>query len=50
MLIHGNLDEVVSPNYLLDVKDFLIRNKLNVQTLMIEIVAIISQLKHQVRH
>ena len=24
MLIHGNLDEVVSPNYLLDAKDFLI--------------------------
>ena len=36
MLIHGNLDEVVSPNYLLDAKDFLIRNKLNIQTLMIE--------------
>ena len=36
MLIHGSLDEVVSPNYLLDAKDFLIRNKLNIQTLMIE--------------
>ncbi len=36
MLIHGNLDEVVSPNHLLDAKDFLIRNKLNIQTLMIE--------------
>ena len=36
MLINGNLDEVVSPNYLLDAKDFLIRNKLNIQTLMIE--------------
>ena len=36
MLIHGNLDEVVSPNYLLDAKDFLVRNKLNIQTLMIE--------------
>ena len=36
MLIHGNLDEVVSPNYLLDAKDFLIRNKYNIQTLMIE--------------
>ena len=36
MLIHGDLDEVVSPNYLLDAKDFLIRNKFNIQTLMIE--------------
>ena len=36
LLIHGNLDEVVSPNYLLDAKDFLLRNKINVETMMIE--------------
>ena len=36
LLIHGNLDEIVSPNYLLDAKDFLLRHKINVQTMMIE--------------
>ena len=33
MLIHGDLDEVVSPDHLLDAKDFLIRNKINIRTL-----------------
>jgi phospholipase/carboxylesterase len=36
LLIHGNLDEIVSPNYLLDAKDFLLRHKINIQTMMIE--------------
>ena len=36
LLIHGNLDEIVSPNNLLDAKDFLLRQKINVQTMMIE--------------
>ncbi len=36
LLIHGNLDEIVSPNYLLDAKDFLLRHKINVETMMVE--------------
>ena len=36
LLIHGSLDDIVSPNYLLDAKDFLLRNKINIDTLMIE--------------
>ena len=36
MLIHGDLDQVVHPNFMLEAKDFLIRNKIEVQTHLIE--------------
>ena len=36
MLIHGDLDEVVSPTSLLEAKDFLIRNNIEVETKMIK--------------
>ena len=36
LLIHGDEDEIVSPNYLLEAKDFLIRNNVNVETHMIK--------------
>mgnify|MGYP001292221400 CR=1 FL=1 len=36
LLIHGNSDEIVSPNSLLDAKDFFVRNKVSIETLMIE--------------
>ena len=36
LLIHGNLDKVVPPTSLLEAKDFLIRNNINVETKMIE--------------
>ena len=36
LLLHGEIDSVVSPNYLLDAKDFLLRNKIQVETHMIE--------------
>ncbi len=36
LLIHGDLDEVVSPTSLLEAKDFLIRNNIDVQTNMIK--------------
>ena len=35
LLIHGEQDEVVSPNFLLEAKDFLIRYKVDVETKMI---------------
>ncbi|MDA7712955.1 dienelactone hydrolase family protein [Candidatus Pelagibacter sp.] len=35
-LIHGDKDAVVSPTHLLEVKDFLIRNNVEVETKMIE--------------
>ena len=35
LLIHGDQDVVVPPNSLLEAKDFLIRNKINVETKMI---------------
>jgi len=35
LLIHGEQDEVVSPNFLLEAKDFLMRYKVNVETKMI---------------
>ena len=31
-LIHGDLDDVVSPTYLLEAKDFLLREKINIET------------------
>ena len=36
LLIHGDNDQIVSPTYLLEAKDFLIRNSVPVQTLMIK--------------
>tara|TARA_Y100000996_G_C22553775_1_gene654738 strand:+ start:2533 stop:3186 length:654 start_codon:yes stop_codon:yes gene_type:complete len=36
LMIHGDSDEIVSPNSLLDAKDFFMRNKVNVETLMIK--------------
>jgi len=36
LLIHGDLDEVVSPTSLLEAKDFLMRNNINVRTNMIK--------------
>ena len=36
LMIHGDLDPIVPPNNLLETKDFLIRNKINVNTLMIK--------------
>ena len=35
-LIHGDLDAVVSPTFLLETKDFLIRNSIEVETKMIK--------------
>ena len=35
LLIHGDSDEVVSPTFLLEAKDFLIRNKIDVETKLI---------------
>ena len=36
LLIHGDLDEVVSPTSLLESKDFLIRNNIKIETKMIK--------------
>jgi len=36
LLLHGNLDTVVSPTFLLEAKDFLIRNKVEIETCMIK--------------
>ncbi len=36
LMIHGELDPIVPPNHLLDSKDFFIRHKINVETLMIK--------------
>jgi len=36
LLIHGELDTVVSPTFLLEAKDFLIRNSIEVETKMIK--------------
>ena len=36
LLIHGDADQVVPSTYLLEAKDFLIRNDINVQTLLIK--------------
>ena len=36
LLIHGDLDQVVSPNSLLEAKDFLIRNNVQIETHMIK--------------
>ena len=36
MMIHGENDPIVPPNNLLEAKDFLIRNKIKIETLMIK--------------
>ena len=36
LLIHGDVDQVVPPTYLLEAKDFLIRNNVDVKTLLIK--------------
>ena len=36
LMIHGDLDSIVSPSSLLDAKDFLIRHKINIETLMLK--------------
>jgi len=36
LLIHGDIDEVVSPTFLLEAKDFLIRNNVEVETKIIK--------------
>ena len=36
LMIHGELDPIVPPNNLLDTKDFLIRHKINIETIMIK--------------
>ena len=36
LMVHGDLDPIVPPNSLLDAKDFLIRHKINIETLMIK--------------
>ena len=36
LLIHGDQDDIVSPTHLLETKDFLLREKINVETHMIK--------------
>ena len=36
LLLHGDLDTVVSPTFLLEAKDFLIRNGIEIQTSIIK--------------
>ncbi|MDA7582953.1 serine esterase [Candidatus Pelagibacter sp.] len=36
LLVHGDKDEVVSPTFLLEAKDFLIRNNIEIETKMIK--------------
>ena len=36
LLIHGDLDQVVSPNFMLEAKDFFIRNNIEIETHLIE--------------
>ena len=36
LLIHGDSDQVVSPNYMLEAKDFLIRNNIEIETHLIK--------------
>jgi phospholipase/carboxylesterase len=36
LLLHGDLDTVVSPTFLLEAKDFLIRNKIEIETNLIK--------------
>ena len=36
LLIHGDLDQVVSPNFMLEAKDFCIRNNVQIETHLIK--------------
>ncbi len=36
LMVHGDMDQIVPPSSLLDAKDFFIRNKINIETLMIK--------------
>ena len=36
LLIHGDADQVVQPNYMLEAKDFFIRNNIEIETHLIE--------------
>jgi len=36
LLIHGDADEIVSPNYMLEAKDFFIRNNIKIETHLIK--------------
>jgi len=36
LLIHGDSDQVVSPSYLLEAKDFFIRNNIDIETHLIK--------------
>ena len=36
LLIHGDADEIVSPNYMLEAKDFFIRNNVKIETHLIK--------------
>ena len=36
LLIHGDADQVVSPNYMLEAKDFFIRNNIEIDTHLIK--------------
>ena len=35
-MIHGDLDPIVPPSSLLDAKDFFVRNKISIETIMIK--------------
>ena len=36
LLIHGDFDQVVSPNFMLEAKDFFIRNNIGIETHLIK--------------
>ena len=36
LLIHGDMDQIVSPTFLFEAKDFLIRNEINIETKLIK--------------
>ena len=36
LMIHGDMDQIVPPSSLLDAKDFFIRNKINIEILMVK--------------
>ena len=36
LMLHGEYDEIVSPNNMLEAKDFFIRNKIDIETLMLK--------------
>ena len=36
LLIHGDQDDIVSPTHLLEAKDFLLREKINIETHLIK--------------